>query len=144
MMEVKNCKKCGKIFNSVAGKKICADCEKLENEEFKVVKDFLYDHPNANMQEVAEKTGVEEEVIMRFLRDGRLAISDSSSVSIYCEKCGAPIKSGRFCEKCQSKLGEQFSKLSSGDKSDDDRKREQLEKLRNLQRTGMHTDVNKK
>lgn len=102
-MEMRNCKKCGRVFSSF-GDKICPDCKREEDELFTKVKDYIYDHPHASIKEVAEETEVEEEIILRFMREGRIEVADDSLSTLTCEKCGVAIRTGRYCVDCQKKL----------------------------------------
>ena len=104
MAELRNCPRCGKVF-AYAYSPICNRCLKIEEEEFKLVKDYLYDNPGASMSEVSEVTGVSVDKIMRFLREERLEIdSDSSNMILECESCGRPVRSGRYCEECKNSI----------------------------------------
>ena len=38
-----------------------------------------------------------------------MTFTDDSPIGIPCEKCGASIKSGRFCDKCKNDMTRQFS-----------------------------------
>ncbi len=109
-MEMKNCRRCGKIF-SYNGNHICTECVEKEEEEFKIVKEYIYDHPKCSVTEVSEATGVTAKTIMNFLRQDRLEAVEGMSNLLTCEKCGVPIKSGRYCESCVDKLKKETSKL---------------------------------
>lgn len=104
MADIRNCPRCGRIFNYV-NRLICPICVEAEEGEYKIVKDYIYDHKGACISEVSEATGVSVEKIMRFLRDERLEIaSNSDNLFLECERCGRPIPSGRFCPACKSNL----------------------------------------
>ena len=49
--------------------------------------------------------------IEKWVREERLAFADDSPVGIACEKCGAMIRSGRFCEACKSSMANHLSEL---------------------------------
>ena len=57
-MEVINCKKCNRLFQYIAGRMICPICQEEEEKEFKLLKEYLYEHPRATMIEVSEATGI--------------------------------------------------------------------------------------
>ena len=103
-MEVINCKKCNRLFQYIAGRMICPICQEEEEKEFKLLKEYLYEHPRATMIEVSEATGISIQAIKHYLREGRLIITNDSPIGIECEKCGAEIKTGRFCERCAYEL----------------------------------------
>lgn len=102
-MELRNCPECGKLFTYVA-RNLCPACLKKEEEFFKEVERFLKEHRGATISEISEATGVPEEKIIFFLREGRL-ITSSSNLVLECERCGKPIRIGRFCDACRSVLG---------------------------------------
>lgn len=103
-MDVRNCKTCGKLFNYIGGAPLCPACSKALDVKFTVVKDYIYNHPGAGMQEVAEQNDVTIPQIQKWIREERLAFSESSLVGIECENCGVSIRTGRFCKSCKEKL----------------------------------------
>lgn len=103
-MEMRNCKKCGRVFAAGFGEKICLECKEKEDEMFTVVKDYIYDHPHATVKEISQETEVEEETILRYLREGRIEVAEDSLSLLTCEKCGKSIKSGKYCNECAAKL----------------------------------------
>lgn len=107
-MDVRNCKNCGKMFNYI-GKPICPSCEKLLEEKFLEVKTYIKEHKDASINEVAEENEVSVNQIKRWVRQERLSFSDASMVGLECENCGTLIKTGRFCEACKQKIGNNLS-----------------------------------
>lgn len=121
-MEIKNCKRCGRIFQ-YTGVGICNGCISQDDEDFRKVKDYLIDHPGAALLEVSERTGVEMKVITRFLREGRLESEEFEleEGGLECDSCHRPIKAGRFCSQCADALQQGFSKAAQSfdtDKND--------------------------
>ncbi|WP_422446897.1 TIGR03826 family flagellar region protein [Thermoanaerobacterium sp. DL9XJH110] len=98
-MELRNCPECGKLFVYTV-KNLCPDCVKKEEEDFEKVRDYLYDNPGATIEEVSEKTGVDSKKVLEFLREGRLVLKNANAGILSCEMCGAPILTGRYCDKC--------------------------------------------
>ncbi|MDD6207375.1 MAG: flagellar protein [Clostridiales bacterium] len=111
-MEVRNCKGCGKLFNYMPGQPpLCQACLKQLDLKFEQVKQYVYDHPNANIQQVAEENEVTVNQIKKWVREERLAFSENSGIGLSCESCGAMILTGRYCKKCKEKMGNSLSKL---------------------------------
>ncbi len=108
MPEVRNCRRCKKIFMFVTGPQICEACKKLEEEEFERVRAFLKEFPGATIQEVSRETEVPAQAIYRYLKDGRIEVAENSPIAIQCENCGVRIKSGRFCINCSKKLANEM------------------------------------
>jgi flagellar operon protein (TIGR03826 family) len=100
--KVRQCRQCGKLFQSL-GSAICPECAEETDRCFKVVKNYLYDRPDANVFEISNETGVPEKMVLGFLKEGRLSVNASEDL-LLCEKCGIPVSAGRFCSKCQSIL----------------------------------------
>ena len=110
-MDVRNCKKCGKIFNYLKGNPICPSCAKALDDKFDEVKEYVYDHPRVDMQEVSEVFDVSIAQIKRWIREERLSFADDSMIGIDCESCGVTIKTGRFCKACKDNLTRGFKDL---------------------------------
>lgn len=103
-MNVRNCRNCGRIFNYVVGPIICPSCRDELEKKFQEVKEYIREHKNAGIQQVAEECDVSTNQIHHWLREERLEIVEGSSITLNCEKCGAMILSGRFCEKCKHEM----------------------------------------
>lgn len=103
-MEVKNCKGCGRLFNYLQGPPLCPACvADLEN-KFQQVKDYLRENPKAQMNQIAEDNEVSVKQIKQWVREERLTFTEESQITLDCENCGAPILTGRFCDRCRATL----------------------------------------
>ncbi|MBQ9767805.1 MAG: flagellar protein [Lachnospiraceae bacterium] len=114
-MDVRNCKGCSRLFNYIGGQPLCPECIKALDVKFDQVRDYVYDHPRAGMQEVAEENEVSVAQIKRWIREERLAFSDDAQVGLECEGCGKMIRTGRFCELCKAKYINDFSAYTRKD-----------------------------
>lgn len=115
-MNVRNCRKCGRIFNYVMGPLVCPRCREEQEAKFQEVKKYVQDHHGADIQEVAEACDVEPSQIRQWIREDRLQFADDSPIRIPCENCGAMIQSGRFCEKCKVEMTKEFKHAIGKDK----------------------------
>ena len=90
-MEVRNCRGCGKLYNYIGGpyRNLCPNC----------------------IEKVAEECDVSTRQIEQWIRDERLVIADDSPIGITCERCGASIRSGRFCERCKNKMANNLGSM---------------------------------
>ncbi|PYG89108.1 flagellar operon protein (TIGR03826 family) [Ruminiclostridium sufflavum DSM 19573] len=104
MPDIRNCRRCGRMYNYLGGPPICPDCKKADEEVFKRVKDYLYDNPGATLSQVSMECDVSVEKIKLFLKEGRLEITDGANIILECERCGKAIKTGRFCDSCQHEV----------------------------------------
>ena len=103
-MNVKNCRKCGKMFNYVMGPVICPDCMNAQEELFQKAKAYVQDNPGCDIQELAEHVDVEVGQVRQWIREERLQFADDSPIRIACEGCGAMIRSGRYCDACKNNM----------------------------------------
>lgn len=107
-MNVRNCRKCGNLFNYVMGPPICPACREQLEEKFQEVKKYIQDNGHASIPEVAEACDVSTNQIHQWLREERLELSAESGVTLTCENCGAPIMTGRFCQKCKGSMANEL------------------------------------
>ena len=75
---------------------MCQTCLKKLDDKFNLVKEYIYDHPGAGVQEVADELDVTPGQIRKWIREERLAFSDDSPIGIACESYGAINKTGKF------------------------------------------------
>ena len=112
-MNVKNCRKCRRIFNYVMGPILCPNCREAEEAKFQEVKKYVQENRRCGMQEVSEACDVSLSQIQQWLREERLVLADDSPMGIACEKCGRMIKSGRFCPECVNQMTNSFQSVSA-------------------------------
>jgi len=110
-MDVRNCKNCGRIYNHINGPNLCPTCTAALEEKFDQVKEYIYDHPRAGMQEVSEVFDVSIAQIKQWIREERLAFTEDSMVGLECEGCGVMIRTGRFCNACKDRMAKGFKEL---------------------------------
>ena len=103
-MEVRACKRCGRLFNYIAGEPVCPVCRQDEDELFRSVKEYLYSHKGANFYEVHDALDIDAELLKKWVREGRLEFAKGADSGLVCERCGVPIPAGRYCEKCKAEL----------------------------------------
>lgn len=107
-MELRNCPVCGKVFLYTT-RNLCPECAAKEEEDFKKVRDYLYEVPAATMDEISEKTGVPVKKILDFMKEGRLILKKNNiNILLKCERCGEPILTGRYCDKCVEEMKKGF------------------------------------
>ncbi len=115
-MEIRSCLKCERAF-SYDGVELCPKCRYEDDGDFKIVKDYLYDNPGADINKVSKETEVELKKILMYLKEGRIEIKEGSANTILsCERCGVAVNMGRFCKKCIVSMEKEFTSAISGDK----------------------------
>ncbi len=71
MSDVETCRECGRLFGFLP-RGICVDCQDLREQRFQAVREYLRDNPGASVLQTATATGVEEGLIVGWIREGRL------------------------------------------------------------------------
>ena len=99
---IKLCKQCRRMFQSY-GNNTCSDCIDRLDREYRLIKEYIYDHENADIFEISEHTGASEKTILELLREGRLEIANTDGL-LTCIECSKPISAGRYCSECMAKL----------------------------------------
>ncbi|KGX86791.1 TIGR03826 family flagellar region protein [Pontibacillus marinus] len=103
MGELANCPRCNALFVKSV-KSICDACYKKEEEAYDLVYKFISKKKNrtSSIDEVVEATGVEKDLVLKFVKEKRLRAGDFPNLTYDCEKCGAPIQEGKICSSCAS------------------------------------------
>jgi len=103
-MGVKQCEFCRKPH---LGNRLCSDCLQQLDEDFILVREYLYDNEGAGIEEVSEATGVSRRTIFYLLKEERLIVGDENGCVnsiLTCESCKKPIATGRMCTACKNEV----------------------------------------
>ena len=103
-MNVKNCRKCGVLFNYIAGVQLCPQCRAAQEAKFQEVKKYVYANRSATMKQISDDCNVSISQIQVWVREERLVFTEDSPISIGCEKCGTMIKTGKYCAACKAEM----------------------------------------
>jgi len=106
MGELANCPRCGKIFAKTKFCDVCQACFQKEEKLFEKVYQFIRKRENrtATIEQVIEATGVDENLIIKYIKSGRLRLAQFPNLGYKCDKCGSSIREGILCEKCSDDL----------------------------------------
>src|SRR5690606_2467099 len=85
---------------------VCAKCAMNEEKMYETVYRFLRKRENraATVERIVEATGVEESLLHKWVRKGRLQPALFPNLGYPCDKCGALTTSGKLCVKCTDDL----------------------------------------
>ena len=101
-MNVRNCRKCGRVFNYIIGQTLCLSCRDALEGKFKEVKEYVQTNRGCTVNDVAEACEVDPNQIRQWIREERLEFTEDSMIGLACEICGASIRTGRYCDKCKA------------------------------------------
>jgi flagellar operon protein (TIGR03826 family) len=115
MAELSNCPNCGEVFVKNQFRDICQKCWKEEEKAFETVYQFIRKRENraATIQQVVEATEVDEDLILKFIKTGRLKLTHFPNLGYPCDKCGKIIQRGRLCEKCAEELRKELERVKT-------------------------------
>lgn len=105
-MDVTNCSKCSRLYIKNPVRDICDKCYKEEEMAYDKVSTYLKKRENrtATMLQVVQDTGVSEDLIHKFIKQGRIKLVQFPNLTYPCETCGNPIQTGKLCEQCLTEL----------------------------------------
>jgi len=104
--KLKNCQYCGKLYNEI-GNGMCPSCVDKENKKIEEVIAYVRENPGAKVPEIVKETGAHETLIKRLIREGRFE-QMGIKMSYPCEKCGAPIITGKLCKNCSDSIKQEL------------------------------------
>lgn len=113
-MSMINCEHCGKVFNSNGFFKVCPGCMERDENDFTKIKEYLYERPCSKIFEVANDLNMPVKKIKRYLRENRLEIIEKNNHFLFCEMCGKPIRSGKYCDECYREFHRNFKTIYVG------------------------------
>ncbi|PLR90806.1 TIGR03826 family flagellar region protein [Bacillus sp. T33-2] len=105
-MELINCSSCGDIHVKNKFRDVCPKCWKEEETAYETVYQYMRKRENraATILQAVEATGVTEELILKFIRTGRLKLTQFPNFGYPCEKCGRIIRDKKLCPECINEL----------------------------------------
>lgn len=102
MAELRNCPMCDAFFNYTGLREVCHNCAQKEEDLYQVVYRFLRKRENraATVDRIEEATGVDRELLYKWVRKGRLHPAMFPNLGYPCDQCGRITNKGKLCEKC--------------------------------------------
>lgn len=124
MGDIRNCPTCNSLFVKTNLRDVCEACYKEEQKLFDKVYAFIRKSENrkATIDEIVEAMEVEEELIMKWIRNGKLRVSDFPNLGYPCDACGTLIQKGKICDQCATNLKKDLHK--------DETERRRIQELR--------------
>lgn len=113
MSQLTNCPVCGALYVENVFRKVCESCYKKEERLFQAVHEFIRKRENrtATMIQVVKATGVDESLIHKFIKQGRLQIAHFPNLGYPCNRCGNLIREGKMCAECRNELQKELSSI---------------------------------
>ena len=102
MAELRSCPMCGVFFNYTGLREVCHSCAQKEEDLYQIVYRFLRKRENraATVDRIEEATGVERDLLFKWVRKGRLHPAIFPNLGYPCDNCGHLTNKGKLCDKC--------------------------------------------
>lgn len=134
LVNVSNCKSCGRLFNVISNTRICPDCQRKLEEKFQEVKEYLKENPFANIDVLSKECDVSVKQIKEWVREERLVFAEGSMDGIECEQCGKLIRTGKYCDECKVKITNNLRQgINAPTKAEPVKKERERDRMRFLQ-----------
>ena len=100
MPDLVNCANCGKIMVANQFRDICEVCYKEEEKQFEIVYKYMRKRENrtATMEQIVEATDVREELLLKFIKSGRIQVKQFPNLGYAWDECGAIIQKQNFAK----------------------------------------------
>lgn len=116
MGELRNCPRCGDFFNYTGVREVCPKCAAEEEKMYEQVYRFLRKRENraATVDRIVEATGVEKELLYKWVKKNRLQPALFPNLGYPCDNCGRLTTKGKLCDKCANELKSDLKKFEAG------------------------------
>jgi flagellar operon protein (TIGR03826 family) len=113
MSQLDNCPNCGQIYIKNAFRDVCENCYKQEEADYQTVYKYIRQRQNrtATMEQVVNETGVSEALIVKFIRKGRIQLSQFPHLGYPCDRCGTLIREEKLCVSCKKDIQTQLTQV---------------------------------
>lgn len=99
------CKNCGSGFWAKSSDELfCERCDNIFEEKYDEIKGYIETHPKVFIVQVAMDFGIPVIYIKGWLQEERFHLPEGSIDHLFCERCGAELLAGRFCDRCKELL----------------------------------------
>lgn len=135
-LNIGNCPRCGRVF-AKGIKDVCAACVKDIDQEYVDCSIYLRENKGASIHDVSEETGVTVKQITKFIREGRISLTDAPNLGFPCDTCGKHIREGNMCESCRTRFSKDVSRLNESQRREAEARKTAMRTSYNI-REGKH------
>lgn len=115
--EIKNCPSCGNFFNATNLHDVCYHCLQKEEKKYEEVSRYLRRRENraATVDKLVTETNVEQELLYKWVRKGRLQPTLFPNLGAPCERCGELTAEGELCKTCKDEIRSDLNKFEAAE-----------------------------
>jgi len=113
-IDLKNCKKCGRLFSPEQDTKICQKCSDVKDRDYELVEEAITLYHKITPSEIAAHTHLPQERVNEILKTSKVLAQDvdSESVCTQCKKRPATADSD-ICLACQMAMFKSLNDISA-------------------------------
>lgn len=104
-MSPMTCTECSGLF-AFLPRGLCVDCQEAREERFQAVRDWLVTHPTATMVDLTAALEIDEALVTRWIREGRLHAVEPSPDALERERVEQQMRA-RFARQAAGLMGSQ-------------------------------------
>jgi flagellar operon protein (TIGR03826 family) len=121
MQDIMNCPRCNALFAKNEFRDVCEKCYRDDEKMYDTVYRFLRKRENraATIETVIEGTGVDEELLYKWVKKGRIQTKLFPNLGYPCDKCGKIINNGKICKECSDELKKDLQQFEANQKFKD-------------------------
>jgi hypothetical protein len=113
---VANCPRCGKVFQKNLRNQ-CSDCSRSIDSLLLDSLGFLRRNHRSTNDQLCAATGITNEQMHIWIKEGKLLLSDYPNLSYPCASCANPIRRHKLCPDCTLRINRDIKELKEKDQS---------------------------
>ncbi|SDO07959.1 hypothetical protein SAMN04487897_1088 [Paenibacillus sp. yr247] len=113
---VANCPRCGKVFQKNLRNQ-CSDCSHSLDSILLSSLEFLRRNHRSTNEQLSAATGVTNEQLHVWIKEGKLVLSDYPNLYYSCTICAKPIRQQKLCPECAFRINRDIRELKERDHS---------------------------
>ncbi|KIL35389.1 hypothetical protein SD71_13825 [Cohnella kolymensis] len=110
-LNVANCPRCNAIFQ-MNSRNLCSNCSAEDDRQLHLIESILKRNRHLTTEEVAAAASVPAERIRSWIRIGRIRLYDYPNLTDTCDMCGGPLRKGKLCASCTTKLENDIARMN--------------------------------
>lgn len=112
-MGIANCPTCNALFNKTTFRLVCDACFREEEAQFEKVYQFIRKRVNrtATMAQVVEATEVDEDLIIRYVKSGKLRLAQFPNLGSPASNAGSQLMKEDYVKNAPKILVRNFKRL---------------------------------
>jgi len=109
-LKVEHCPLCGRVYQKNL-RNMCASCTHEFDSQLASIEHFMIRNRRATMAELCLATSIQEKAIVKYMKLGKISVSQYPNLTYACDYCQSPIQSGTMCTGCKMRLNADIRRM---------------------------------